>query len=68
MSDLTGAKRRNIPEDDILHTHRRENLKSYTNEYRFRRIVHRYKVCGVEFKILPCKGKSHVWQAAKTEG
>jgi hypothetical protein len=23
------ATRRNIPEDDILHSHRRENLKSY---------------------------------------
>jgi hypothetical protein len=26
---LTRAKRRNIPEDAILHSHRRENLKSY---------------------------------------
>jgi hypothetical protein len=26
---LTGATRRNIPEDAILHSHRRENLKSY---------------------------------------
>jgi hypothetical protein len=26
---LTRATRRNIPEDDILHSHRRENLKSY---------------------------------------
>jgi hypothetical protein len=26
---LTGATRRNIPEDGILHSHRRENLKSY---------------------------------------
>jgi hypothetical protein len=25
----TRAKRRYIPEDDILHSHRRENLKSY---------------------------------------
>jgi hypothetical protein len=25
----TRAKRRNIPEDNILHSHRRENLKSY---------------------------------------
>jgi hypothetical protein len=30
MSTLTGATRRNIPEDDIFHSHRRENLKSYT--------------------------------------
>jgi hypothetical protein len=28
-SVLTRAKRRNIPEDSILHSHRRENLKSY---------------------------------------
>jgi hypothetical protein len=28
-SVLTGAKRRNIPEDAILHSHRRKNLKSY---------------------------------------
>jgi hypothetical protein len=29
-SILTRAIRRNIPEDTILHSHRRENLKSYT--------------------------------------
>jgi hypothetical protein len=28
-SVLTRAKRRNNPEDTILHSHRRENLKSY---------------------------------------
>jgi hypothetical protein len=28
-SVLTRATRRSIPEDDILHSHRRENLKSY---------------------------------------
>jgi hypothetical protein len=29
-SVLTRATGRNIPEDTILHSHRRENLKSYT--------------------------------------
>jgi hypothetical protein len=29
-SVLTRATGRNIPEDDILHGHRRENIKSYT--------------------------------------
>jgi hypothetical protein len=28
-SGLTRTTRRNIPEDAILHSHRRENLKSY---------------------------------------
>jgi hypothetical protein len=27
---FTEATRRHIPEDGILHSHRRENLKSYT--------------------------------------
>jgi hypothetical protein len=31
-SVLTRATRRNNPEDTILHSHRRENLKSYTYE------------------------------------
>jgi hypothetical protein len=29
MSALTRATRRNIPEDGILHSHRRDDLKSY---------------------------------------
>jgi hypothetical protein len=29
-SVLTRSSRRNIPEDDILHSNRRENLNSYT--------------------------------------
>jgi hypothetical protein len=28
-SDLTRATLRDIPEDDIVHSHRRENLKSH---------------------------------------
>jgi hypothetical protein len=32
-SVLTRATRRNIPEDTILHCHRRENLKSYVFKY-----------------------------------
>jgi hypothetical protein len=32
-SVLTTATLRNIPEDAILHSHRRENLKSYNNNY-----------------------------------
>jgi hypothetical protein len=31
-SVLTRATWHNIPEDTILHSHRRENLKSYINE------------------------------------
>jgi hypothetical protein len=31
-SVLTGATRRNNPEDTILHSHRRENLKSYKGQ------------------------------------
>jgi hypothetical protein len=29
-SDLIRATKNQIPEDDILHSHRRENLKSYS--------------------------------------
>jgi hypothetical protein len=34
-SVLTRATRRNNPEDTILHSHRRENLKSYTSFFVF---------------------------------
>jgi hypothetical protein len=34
-SVLTRATRRNNPEDTILHSHRRENLKSYILSYLF---------------------------------
>jgi hypothetical protein len=40
-SVLTRATRRNIPEDAILHSHRRENLKSYMpNFVTFSETVH----------------------------
>jgi hypothetical protein len=32
-SVLTGAKRRNIPEDGIFHNHRRDDLKFYTAKF-----------------------------------
>jgi hypothetical protein len=32
-SVLTRATRRNVPEDSILHSHRRENLKSYKGHF-----------------------------------
>jgi hypothetical protein len=32
-SVLTGTTRRHIPEDGSLHSHRRENLKSYMEYY-----------------------------------
>jgi hypothetical protein len=35
MSVLTRATRHNVPEDTILHSHRRENLKSYTAVFSF---------------------------------
>jgi hypothetical protein len=38
-SVLTRATRRNIPEDAILNSHRRENLKSYMSQMGLRRLV-----------------------------
>jgi hypothetical protein len=35
-SVLTTATRRNIPEDAILHSHRRENLRSYLSTELYR--------------------------------
>jgi hypothetical protein len=38
-SALTRATRRNIPEDTILHSYRRENLKSYGNRNTLRNLA-----------------------------
>jgi hypothetical protein len=38
-SVLTRATRRNIPEDTILHSHRRENLQSYRGEMILRNVA-----------------------------
>jgi hypothetical protein len=43
MSVLTRATRRNNPEDTILHSHRRENLKSL-DLYMFVLVIKRYMI------------------------
>jgi hypothetical protein len=58
-SVLTTVTRRNIPEDAILHSHRRENLKSYIT-FHFLEIavlvtLHRLNYCySVHQFIAPC--------------
>jgi hypothetical protein len=60
-SVLTRATGRNIPEDIILHSHRRENLKSYKHLLNKRILVPRWGVgggqCGTDlnhFVFIPC--------------
>jgi hypothetical protein len=43
-SVLTRATRRNIPEDTILHSHRRENLKSYRVDIPFGQLPDKDKI------------------------
>jgi hypothetical protein len=48
---LTRATRRNIPEDTILHRHRRENLKSYIWRYIFLRCSFVLQMRAVPFEV-----------------
>jgi hypothetical protein len=48
VSEELSATRRNIPEDTILHSHRRENLKSYTLQKGYD------KSCCRHGYVLPC--------------
>jgi hypothetical protein len=49
-SVITRATRRNIPENAILHSHRRENIKSYTHGLQLSRI-HFGVACHVTLKL-----------------
>jgi hypothetical protein len=51
MSVLTRATGRNIPEDAILHSHRRENLKSYISKFCFK-----HEQCNIHWSTLYCYG------------
>jgi hypothetical protein len=42
-SVLTRATRRNNPEETILHSHRRDNLKSYTSDSEFPAVAQMFK-------------------------
>jgi hypothetical protein len=52
-SVLTRSMGRNIPEDTVLHSHRRENLKSYLNKE---------KLCEVAIVVLLRVLKDCIWK------
>jgi hypothetical protein len=53
-SVLTRITRRNIPEDAILHSHRRENLKSYTNTRDYTDLSRKWSRLSPTY-LRPCK-------------
>jgi hypothetical protein len=65
-SVLTRATRRNISEDTILHSHRRENLKCYIPRSTFRmntNIVRFRKEAGIGFPSTPnCRSVTVPWR------
>jgi hypothetical protein len=52
-SVLTRATRRNIPQDTILHSHRRENLKSLIYIYLCKFIYTRVRICAIIYVSFP---------------
>jgi hypothetical protein len=51
-SVLTRATRSNNSEDTILHSHRRENLKSYSDTFVTQFVANRYTGCSAHTIIL----------------
>jgi hypothetical protein len=54
----TRSAQRHIPEDNILHGHRRENLKSYTGREGF---AHRPSIYGKKL-VRQAKSEDHFWK------